>query len=150
MALLLSRPVNDNAGSVTVTLDAAVAVAKVDDSQRNVFGWASIVRKADGSVVVDHQGDIIEPDELEQAAYRFVSESRASGVDHDGEPPDGEVIESMVMTTEKARAMGIPDGLLPTGWWLGVHIADAEAFEKARSGERAFFSIEGTALREPV
>lgn len=126
------------------------AVAKVDTARQNVFGWASIVAKADGTVVVDHQGDVIEPDELEQAAYRFMSESRASGQDHDGQPTDGEVIESMVMTTEKARAMGIPDGVMPTGWWLGVHIPDADAFAKTRSGERAFFSIEGTGIREPV
>lgn len=126
------------------------AVAKVDEAQQNVFGWASVVTKADGTVVEDHQGDIIDPAELEHAAYQFMQDSRASGQDHDGQPTDGEVIESMVMTTEKARAMGIPDGAVPTGWWLGVHIPDATAFAKARSGERAFFSIEGTAIREPV
>jgi hypothetical protein len=125
-------------------------ITKVDTALQNVFGWASVVTKADGTVVEDHQGDIIDPDELEQAAYQFMSDSRASGVDHDGQTPDGEVIESMVMTTAKARAMGIPDGAVPTGWWLGVHIPDAEAFAKARAGERAFFSIEGTAIREPV
>lgn len=136
--------------TVTFSLDGAVAVAKVDDTQQNVFGWASIVTKADGTVVEDHQGDIIEPAELENAAYQFMLDSRASGQDHNGEAPDGEVIESMVMTTEKATAMGIPAGTVPTGWWLGVHIPDPEAFAKARSGERAYFSIEGTAIREPV
>jgi hypothetical protein len=126
------------------------AVAKVDEAQQNVFGWASIVAKADGTVIVDHQGDVIEPAELEGAAYQFMSDSRASGIDHDGQPADGEVIESMVMTVDKARAMGIPDGVMPTGWWLGVHIPDADQFAKAKTGERAFFSIEGTAIREPI
>lgn len=125
-------------------------IAKVDEAQQNVFGWASIVTKADGEVVVDHQGDIIDPGDLETAAYQFMSESRASGLDHDGQPTDGEVIESMVMTAQKAAAMGIPDGTVPTGWWLGVHIPDAAAFAKAQAGERAFFSIEGSAVREPV
>ena len=127
-----------------------VEVSKVDEAQQNVFGWASIVTKADGTVVEDHQGDVIDPADLEHAAYQFMAESRASGQDHDGETPDGEVIESMVMTTEKAAAMGIPAGTVPVGWWLGVHIPDAGAFAKARNGERAFFSIEGTAIREPV
>jgi hypothetical protein len=125
-------------------------VAKVDEAQQNVFGWASIVAKADGTVIEDHQGDVIDPGELESAAYQFMSDSRASGIDHDGQPADGEVIESMVMTTEKAQAMGIPAGTVPTGWWLGVHIPDAEQFAKTRTGERAFFSIEGTAIREPA
>lgn len=136
--------------AVSVTVDGVVEIAKVDEVQRNVFGWASVVAKADGTVVVDHQGDIIDADELEHAAYRFMAESRASGTDHDGAAPDGEVIESMVMTIDKARAMGIPDGTVPTGWWLGVHIADEAAFTKARAGDRAFFSIEGSAIREPV
>lgn len=136
--------------AVSVTVQGAVAIAKVDDVHQNVFGWASVVTKADGTVVTDHQGDIIDPADLETAAYRFMAESRASGIDHDGAAPDGEVIESMVMTTEKAQAMGIPDGTVPVGWWLGVHIPDADAFAKARSGERAFFSIEGSAIREPV
>lgn len=133
-----------------VSFDSEVQISKVDAAKQHVFGWASIVNKADGTQVIDHQGDVIEPEDLESAAYNFMLESRASGQDHDGEPATGEVIESMVMTKEKAQAMGIPDGIVPTGWWLGVHIPEAEAFAKVRSGERAFFSVEGTAIREPI
>lgn len=134
----------------TVQLGGAVAIVKTDVPQRNVFGWASVVAKADGSPVVDLQDDVIEPEELEKAAYDFILKWRDSGDMHDGGPTTGRVIESMVFTLEKQQALGIPAGTMPVGWWLGVHVDDPATFEKVRSGERAAFSIEGQAVREPI
>ena len=125
-------------------------ITKADEPARNVFGWASVVIKADGEVVTDHQGDVIEPDELEKAAYDYVLDWREAGDSHDKGPVRGRVIESMVFTPEKAAALGIAKGTVPTGWWLGVHFDDADLFEKVRSGERPAFSIEGQAIRVPV
>ena len=36
------------------------------------FGWASVAIAENGETLEDWQGDIIEPDELESAAYKFV------------------------------------------------------------------------------
>lgn len=134
----------------TVTLGGTFEITKADAPARNVFGWASVIVEKDGAEVEDHQGDRIRPDELEKAAYDYVLNWRESGDMHDKGPVRGRVIESMVFTPEKLEALEIGKGVLPTGWWLGVHFDDAELFEKVRSGERPAFSIEGQAIRVPV
>ena len=40
------------------------------------------------------------------------------------------MVESCVFTVEKQRAMGIPEGTLPVGWWIGFHISDDDAWER--------------------
>lgn len=132
-----------------VSFGGTLEIAKADVPAQNIFGWASVVAKG-GEPVVDLQGDIIEPDELEKAVYDFVLDWRESGDQHDGGPVRGRVIESMVFTDDKLAALGLAKGDLPTGWWLGVHVDDVDLFEKVRSGERPAFSIEGQAIREPV
>lgn len=134
----------------TVTIGGTIEIAKADAPAQNVFGWASVVVKADGEIVTDHQGDVIRPADLEQAAYSYVLDWRESGDMHDKGPVRGRVIESMVFTDEKFEALGIAKGTMDTGWWLGVHFDDPALFEKVRSGERPAFSIEGQAIRVPV
>lgn len=124
-------------------------VAKSDDVQQNIFGWASVVVKTDGTVVTDHHADLIDPVDLEAAAYEFVLDGNGSGEDHNGEPVDGRLVESMVFTPEKLEAMGIPEGTVPLAWWLGFHIDDADAYARAKTSKSAF-SIEGTAIREEL
>ena len=62
----------------------------------------------------------------------------------------GKLVESCVFTAEKQRAMGLPEGILPVGWWIGFKIEDDEAWEKVKNGTYRMFSIEGKAFREPV
>lgn len=131
-----------------VPFTGSVHVQKSDDEQRQTFGWASIAVKASGDQLVDLHGDIIEPEDLEEMAYRHVREFRAAGIDHDKGDRPGELIESMVFTPEKAKALGIPEGVLPkAGWWVGYQWPDTEAgraiYESAKSGDRGWFSIEG-------
>ena len=57
------------------------------------------------------------------------------------------LVESCVFTEEKQKAMGIPPGVLPVGWWIGFHVDDDEAWEKIQNGTYKMFSIEGTATR---
>lgn len=109
------------------------------------------VRK-DGNTVVDHQGDWITEDDLEDAAYDFVLESAGgpvSGEQHDKSyPADGYLIESVVFTAEKLAKMGIaPDGV-DRGHWIGLFIPDDEAYERVRDGEKSMLSIEASGYRE--
>ena len=139
----------------TVDFTGTVSVAKAVDEKRQTFGWASIAVKSDGSQLVDTDGDIIEPEDLEDMAYRHVREFRAAGIDHDKGDTPGELIESMVFTPEKAKALGIPDGVLPkAGWWIGYSWPDTEQgraiYESAKSGKRGWFSVEGTFEVEEV
>lgn len=122
-----------------------VEVRKTDEAERLVFGWGSVVADDTGHPIVDSDGDVIAPEDLEKAVYDFVAESGASGVEHRGEAV-AEVVESLVMTKQKAEAMGLP-GPPATGWWVGIKLADADMFAKVRDGTYTMFSIEGTAVR---
>jgi len=132
-----------------VRWSASVEIAKAEKAKQLVFGWLSVAIDADGKPVVDHEGDIIPPEELEQAAYDFVLYSRQAGEMHE-KIGIGRLVESMVFTEEKIKALGIPEGTLPIGWWVGFKIDDLDVWEKIESGEYRAFSIGGTAEREEV
>ncbi len=119
-----------------------VPLVKTDDESL-VFGWASIVADADGGLIVDHQDDVIEPGELEKAAYDFVLSAGATGAMHSGGAV-GRLVESMVLTPEKAAAIGLA-APAHSGWWVGFKIDDPEVFAKIKAGELGAFSIEGFA-----
>ncbi|MNH15357.1 hypothetical protein D3C79_749690 [compost metagenome] len=55
-----------------------------------------------------------------------------------------------MLTKEKQGAMGIPEGVVPEGWWVGFHIEDTEIFKKVKSGEYEMFSVHGSAFRKPT
>jgi hypothetical protein len=55
-----------------------------------------------------------------------------------------------MFTKEKQSALGIPDGVLPEGWWVGFHVPDAEVFAKIKTGEYEMFSVQGSAIKAPT
>ena len=150
----------DAAGTVTKamighgwesTKENNYTVAKMDDDKRLVFGWASISVTADGEQLEDLQHDLINPEDLEEAVYEYVLNFRDTGEEHRPHlRKKGKLVESCVFTAEKQKAMGLPEGILPVGWWIGFKIEDDEAWEKVKNGTYRMFSIEGKAQRVPV
>lgn len=124
-------------------------ILKADDDLHRVFGWANVAIRSDGEQITDFQEDIVDPEDLENAAYNFVLFYRTGGELHEN-PDVATLIESCVFTKEKQAAMGLPDGSLPEGWWIGFQVNDPDVWEKVKSGEYSMFSIEGTAIREEV
>ena len=125
------------------------SIQKSNDEKRLAFGWASISLDENGKQLQDLQQDMVDPETLEEAAYRFVQLYREGGEMH--ERGDCAVlVESVVFTKEKMAAMGIPEGTLPVGWWIGFYVTDDDVWAKVKSGEYPMFSIEGTAIRESV
>lgn len=124
-------------------------VLKVDTERQYVFGWASVAITKDGHQVEDLQGDLIDPEDLETAAYQFALNYRGTGVMHQGEAV-GQMIESFMVTPDKLEAMGLPGDALPQGHWVGFHVPDAEIFAKIKDGTYSAFSIQGDAIREEV
>ena len=119
------------------------------NEKMQAFGWASVAIAENGETLEDWQGDIIEPDELESAAYKFVDLYREGGEMHE-RGGVAYLIESVVFTEEKMAAMGIPEGTLPVGWWIGFQLTDADVWEKVKDGTYSMFSIEGEAERVKV
>lgn len=121
-------------------------IMKSDDDKMLAFGWASVSMRVDGELIEDWQKDIVEPEELERAAYEFVELYREGGEMHE-RGGAAVLIESIVFTEEKMQAIGIPTGTLPIGWWIGFKVLDKDVWEKVKSGEYPMFSIEGEAER---
>ena len=100
-------------------------IMKSDDEKMLAFGWANVSMRVDGELIEDWQADIIEPEELENAAYEYVLLYREGGEMHE-RGGVAVLIESVVFTEEKMQAMGIPAGTLPVGWWIGFKITDKD------------------------
>lgn len=126
-----------------------VTITKKDDEKQYAFGWAKIAVTVDGEQLVDRQEDLVASEDLEETAYKFVEFYREAGEMHE-RGGAGILIESIVFTSEKMRVMGIPEGTLPEGWWVGFHITDADVWEKVKDGTYSMFSIEGRARRVPI
>lgn len=125
-----------------------VSIEKTSD-QGLVSGWANVARNADGTIPLDWQGDIIRPEVLEKAAIDFMLHYRESGEMHRGNSK-GTVVESIVLTKDKQAALGIPEGVVPEGWFITVKIDDPTVFEKVKSGHYRMFSIQGHGKRVPI
>jgi len=124
-------------------------ITKIDD-EHLVFGWLSVAINKSGEVIEDSQGDIIDPEELEKAAYDFVLVSREAGDMHKRVEGIGHIVESMVFTLEKQEALGIPPETVPVGWWVGFKIFDEDVWKRIKSGELSAFSIGGRGQREEI
>jgi hypothetical protein len=124
-------------------------IAKVEADKQLVFGWLYVCRNADGSPVVDHSGDVVAPEDMEAAAYAYTLDSRAARAMHAGGAV-GRLVETVALTREKQDALGIPEGAVPEGWWVGYKIDDAATWERVKSGELRSFSLGGRGERRPV
>lgn len=129
-----------------VTLGFEIVEKSLD--RRQVFGWASVAQDRDGHPVVDLGGDLIPVAELEKAAHAFVKDARVGGEMHAG-APENRLIASLVFTEEIQKALGIPAGSVPVGWFVGFEVTP-DAFERVKKGARLQFSIQGKARRQRV
>ncbi|MFE9742947.1 XkdF-like putative serine protease domain-containing protein [Streptomyces sp. NPDC006477] len=125
-------------------------ISKTDEDKRLVFGWCSVGIMPDGSVVDDKQGDVLDDvEEIEKAAYEFVLNSRDGGEMHVRKGVST-MVESFVSTPEKCAAMGIPEGTLPVGWWVGFRVEDEEVWKAVRDGKYKMFSVHGKGTRKAL
>lgn len=130
-------------------LKGSFKIHKSDDDQMLAFGWANVAVTADGEQVTDLQEDVVDPVVLERAAYDFVEKYREGGEMHE-RGGCAVLVESIMFTKQKMAAVGIPEGTLPEGWWIGFRVTDPDVWDKVKSGEYAMFSIEGEAVREEI
>jgi hypothetical protein len=133
-----------------VSFEAISKIEEIDEEKRLVFGWCSIAKHKDGTVEVDKQGDVLEDiDQMENVAYDFVLNSRDGGEMHVRKGVST-LVESFVSTKEKWDAMGIPDGVLPVGWWVGFKVHDTEVWKGVKSGKYRMFSVHGSGTRKAL
>lgn len=119
-------------------------ILKVDDEQRIIYGWASVVT-VKGEPVIDHQGDVIKADTLVKAVNEFMEHVRVGKTMHEGEET-GKVIHSLPITKEIADALGIQCDR--EGWVVAYKVYDDDVWKRVKSGELRAFSIGGRATKE--
>lgn len=124
-------------------------IQKSDDDNMLAFGWANVAVTAGGKQIEDYHEDMIDTEELEQAAYSFVEFYREGGEMHE-RGGCAVLIESMIFTKEKMQALSIAEGTLPEGWWIGFKVTDPDVWDKVKDGSYPMFSIEGEAIREEI
>lgn len=120
--------------------------SKSDATGGYVRGWASVV-SVSGQPVEDWQGDVIGIDALRKAAHQFITDARVAKAMHHGAPV-GEVVESMIIDDEIAKALGIADQR--RGWFIGMQIHSSDVRKRIRAGELRAFSIGGRGRRIPI
>ena len=120
------------------------SIIKIDEEQRVVYGWASVITDH-GVAVIDSQGDIIEAAELVKATTEFMKDARIAKVMHSGEAM-GEVLHSFPLVFEIAKSLMIKTDR--EGWIVGVYIRDEETWQAVKRGDLPAFSIGGTAVPE--
>lgn len=143
---LIEKKYVDLREEVKDVLKGKFKIMKSDDEKMLAFGWANVSMRVGGELIEDWQSDIIEPEDLENAAYEFVLLYREGGEMHE-RGGAAVLIESVVFTEEKMQVMGIPAGTLPIGWWIGFKVMDQDVWNKVKDGTYQMFSIEGEAER---
>lgn len=126
----------------------SLAISKVDDELHVVWGWASVITDEQGQPVVDSQGDVILPHDLQKAAHNYMLHSRDGGVMHE-ETGVATLVESLVTTPDTIAALfpNVAKGAIPTGWLVAFKVTDPAVWKRVKDGELAAFSIHGTGER---
>jgi len=131
----------------TAPVELQLKIEKTDEPQRMAFGWLSVAKTRDGATVVDHHGHIVPPEELEQATYDYMLNSRRGDSRHGprfgGKRSVAKLVECMAFTQEKMAAIGIPEGSVHEGTWVGYKYHDEEAWRDIESGVTRMFSFGG-------
>lgn len=84
-------------------------VQKVDEDKRLVFGWANVSVDVGGNEVVDLQEDMIDPETLEAAAYKFAELYRDGGEMHE-RTGTAVMVEKASLDDEAAKEATIYEG----------------------------------------
>lgn len=142
---LVTAPANQGAWVALMKSADQVRVIKIDEARRRAYGFAS-VSTVKGEELVDAHGDVIAPEDLEEAAATF----RGSvGVNHQGDAI-GEIFESLYLDATKAEAMGVSGADGFAGWWIGVQLPPGPVWEDVKAGKLPAFSVQGRAMSEPL
>lgn len=96
---------------------------------------------------IDHQGDIILPEEIDKAAIMYAEKFGYANEMHKGGIVNAKLVKNFVFV----KPVKIGDKTYPAGtWWVGFKIYDKDVWDKIEKGIYRAFSIEGRANRRRV
>lgn len=115
-------------------------IFKIDKMKRIVFG---VVLQPN---IPDLQGDILTEDEIEQAAHRYLAESRITGFRHESEL-DAVIVESYI---SKNNDWFKDEQIVKGSWLVAMKINDDNVWQGVLDGKYNSYSIGGWAKSVPV
>ena len=128
--------------------ETIIDITKTNDDEQVAYGWASVIDTANGEYLVDLQEDVIKLETLRKAAHKFMIDARNAGEMHKRVRGIGTVVESLIVTPDIRKVLGMEDG--PTGWFIGMKVFEKSVWEKVKSGEYSAFSIGGKGTRTEI
>jgi 2'-5' RNA ligase len=128
----------DQAG-LTTKAEWHVPIWKADDTDHRVV-YGVVLHPG----VTDSQGDDVSAEEIEQAAHRYLVESRKHDLQHAETAAPVEVVESYIAPADLEVA-GRP--VLKGSWVMASHIRDDAIWAEVQTGAITGYSIGGSAVR---
>jgi hypothetical protein len=137
---------------VRVDVEATFQFEKADSRGGYVRGFAYLTKDKVGQPVTDYSGQFIEDmDVLREAAHDFMDHRIAKAIHgktvRHGAQPVGDIVESIIIDDDVAKALGMTD--MRRGWYIGMRVHDETVQKRIRSGELTAFSIGGRAAIAP-
>ena len=122
--------------------ECRISIAKYDQEQGVLVGWASLSTDQQGRPFVDAQGDIIPIEEIEKAAHALMQSGGTGKADVMHQVFGvGDIVESLVLTSAKRDALKLGDG--PQGWVVAIKVNSPEVREAIKAGAALELSIFG-------
>jgi hypothetical protein len=143
MANLVNKRVS-RAEIVHKTASKVVRIAKADAAKQIIYG---VVLEP---FTPDLQGDILTPDDIEDAAHGFLGTSRIIGSEH-GAPIEAYPVESFIAPQE--LVFDGPEGrsvVTKGSWVLGVKVNNPDEWAKVCQNDYNAFSVGGYGVREDI
>lgn len=133
-------------------------IHKSADEKRLATVVASVVTKADGSPVVDSQGDVIHIDDLETA---FIDAFSDGGLRKGGEMHErvggADIVQHFTLSKSEwgslAKSLGVPVDLaavMPEVGIAKIRVNDDALWAKVKSGAYPEMSLAGSGVRVPL
>ena len=118
-----------------------VDIIQKNDEKQFVLGRVMIPGK------VDADGDVINKEETEKAAHRFMQNSHTIGLTHQYYSPDTYLVENYLAPVDfEKNGKQIDQGT----WMAGVQIKNDEIWQAIKEGQLRAFSVGGWASKEPA
>ena len=116
---------------------------KVDEAKRVVTGPVLVPD------TVDLEGDFEFPEDIQEAAFKFMEDARNIGEMHTKFGGIGVPVESWILREAIFVDKGMEFKIYPAGtWMMSVKVTDDKVWEKVRNGELTGFSIGFRGTRE--
>lgn len=129
-------------------INASIAKASSDE-RRLVTAWLSVVEDADGTPIVDDDGDAITIDAMEDAMIKAFAGGGTGRVERQHATFGlGDVVQHFTLSRDERAALGFGAG--PAGAIVKLKVTDDDLWRAVKDGEVTDLSFLGVVTSETV